>query len=1024
MVSERRLSRNVTELAATLLRGETPGADEVAGWAGVGLTRFDVWTRLAGRWAELVGEEIAAGELVPACLDHALAAPDPDAASVNLSRLQAEIGGVTLPRMIVADPRFGHNLLYLLGLGSLPADSLIREPGLIDLLVESDLLLRERSALVLAGEATGMLLRLKNQEIRRAALRRWKRGQFLRIIIRDHLLHRPQQEVTREISAVADACVRAALAAAASEAGATVDDDGNLRGICVVAMGKWGSRELNYNSDIDLLCVYRPAPGGLDGAAWEQVIQAMTRDLDEQTIHGRVFRVDHRLRPEGGSGTIVRSLESCAAYYQNHGQAWEAQALTRARWAAGDPLLGQHFEDLAKRISFGARVGRAGVANIRRNRERLDARADAERDVKEGRGGIRDIEFTVQLLQLVRGVTDPAVRARNTWDALEALTRAGSLTELERRTLAETYDFLRRVEHLLQIQPVAPTKLLPTDSAAQRRLARALGYRDAGPLSAWDRFGSAYRSHTAAARDLCERLFFNPIPLSSPEAGQAIQELLDPIQTDEEAIRHLADIPFDNPKEARRRLLFLAHGEPPMRLPPEIQAVFVELLPALLACIQRMPDPDAALRWFERFIANAGGRDIFYHFLLDHPPVIEVLCRIGGFSDVLSQTIVDHPEYLDRVIDPRFMSWQPSRDDLATELAERRAPLRSPALRLDDVRRFRRRELFRIGVQDLLGELEVDQVVAELSDLAEVCTAALLDEVRELAGLPDLPFAILGCGKIGGREIHYSSDLDILFAYQSDDPTAAAQAERLARAVLRESGQRTRAGKLPELDARLRPFGPNSPLTRSIAGYRNYFAQRGQPWERLAMSRARHLAGDREVGDAFCAVAHGFAFDGGLEAGELDELRRVKSRIEAERSDTDAEHLDIKLTPGGILEIEFLAQILQIQHGCDGPARANTTDALRHLAERGLLPPGEVDVLVRNYRWFRRLETRLQLVLERSAALLPLDDEGLTTAAKRLGWGWNEAQQRPDRLVADLRHRLDQVHAIYRREIGEGPASP
>ncbi len=1009
-------------LVAAILAGGRPAAEHLPPLAAIGLTRFDVWARLAAWWCEQLGPDEVAAELLPAALQHAAAAPDPDAAVLNLSRLQADLGGATLARQIAADPHFGRDLLFLLGLGTVTANALVREPGLCDLLQEPDYLAAEPSDRELAADAVRQLRHLKRPEARRDALRRWKRGQLLRIIARDVLRHEPQKTVTREISHLADACVRAALDALVAELALPHCADGQPRGLAIIGMGKWGSRELNYNSDIDLLCVYAPTADGPGMAVWADVVQRLARDLDDTTAEGRVFRVDFRLRPEGSSGSLVRSLESCAAYYQEHGEAWETQALTRARYVAGDPDVGRAFEDLAQQVAYGARIGRAGVAAIRRNRERLDARSDADRDVKEGRGGIRDIEFTVQLLQLTRGVTNPSVRRRNTWDALDALTRAGAIGEHERRVLSEAYDLLRRVEHLLQIQPVAPTRTLPPDRAAQRRLARGLGYRDAGPLWAWTRFLDDYRTHTALARALSERLFFNPIPLASPTADQQVQELLDPLSTDAEVLPHLADIPFAEPAAARRRLLFLAHGEPPTMLPAEVTAQFVELLPTLLNCVQRMPDPDAALRWFLRFAAGSGDFRLFYRFLWQHPPVIELLCRLGGFSEVLSRTIADHPELLDQVVDPRFVGRRLRREALAAQLAERLDALR-PEDRLDDLRRFRRRELFRIGVQDLLGAIEVDEVMAQLSDLAEVVLEALLAELRpRVPGAADLPFAIVGCGKLGGRELHYASDLDVLFVYDSDQPGALGAAEKLAQAIMAEAGRATRAGRLWEVDARLRPFGQNSQLARSPLSYRTYYLEYGAAWERLAMLRARPVAGDAAVGDAFCAVATEFAAGQPFTEDELAELRQVKRRVETERHNAaDQAHVDLKLHPGGIMDIEFIAQILQVQHLPGESGCANTPEALQRLAEAGALARHETNLLQHSYLFLRRLEARLQLVVEHGGGLLPTDTAGLAAAAKRLGWSFHEASSKPAQLVADVREQMRAVRQVFDRRLGSEP---
>lgn len=985
-----------------------------------GVTRLDVWRRLGRRWSGLAGTEAVAKRLLPAALAHALEAPDPDAAVLAVSRLDEQIGGVTLARQIADDPRFGRDLLFLLGFGAWTAETLLRDPGLVDLIAERQRIAQPAAPAALEADLRHRLASLRKLDHRLDALRRWKREQYLAIIVRDRLLLAPQREVTARISLIADIVCRAVLGLAAGEVLGRGDEP--PPGLALIAMGKWGSGELNYNSDIDLLCVWEPGRGP-DAEAWSLVIQRLTAMIGEAGGEGRLFRVDHRLRPEGAAGALVRSLESYAGYYETVADSWEAQALCRARCCAGDPALGRRFETLAERVAYGARLSRAGVALIRRNRERLDARDADGRNIKEGPGGIRDVEFCCQLLQLVRGVTDPTVRRRNTWAALDALANAGAITEHERRTLAEGYDFLRQVEHLLQLQPAAPTKHLPTDSVALRRLARAMGYRDSGPRSAELRFEEALRSHQTAVREVAERLFWNPIPLASPDAAAHIAELLDPLQAAEEVIAHLEPIRFADPPEARRRLLYLAHGAPPMRLPPEVQAVFVEFLPALLACIQRMPDPDAALRWFERFVSRAGGREPLYRFLVEHPPVIEVLCRIGGFSDLLAQTICDFPEYLNHVVNPAFLRDDVTHAERTGDLTARLVPLRRPQLRLDDIRRFRRRECFRIGVLDLLEVIDTARVIAELTSIAELTLGAVLDELRaSIDGAAELPFAVIGCGKLGGGELHYSSDLDVLFVYQPGElgERAPQLAERLARALLQESERRSSAGRLFEIDARLRPDGANSPLVRTIDGCRNYYQRQGQPWERLALTRVRHVAGDPDVGAAFVRLAHQFAFGAPLTEAELTDLRRIKQRIETERRDPlDADHVSIKLEPGGLMDLEYLVQVLQVRHGHERSAIrcANTPKALAALDRTGLLPAGAGPVLLRAYWLYRRLETRLQLVTEQTTALLPLDPAGLAAAARRLGWADREAEQ-PERLLADLRERMRIVREVYREVVG------
>ncbi|HIE52006.1 MAG TPA: bifunctional [glutamate--ammonia ligase]-adenylyl-L-tyrosine phosphorylase/[glutamate--ammonia-ligase] adenylyltransferase [Armatimonadetes bacterium] len=966
-------------------------------------------------------------------------------------------------------------LIILLSDSQLLADILIRDPGLLDLIYDPEALLEPKTRAQMTAELTQRLQAFRTTQAQRNALRRYKRQEFLRIAARDLLAYADLATATRELSDLAEALLQVALSFARAHLEAQYGPprpgekgESSPPQFAIIGMGKLGGRELNYNSDIDVLFVYhgdgQTHPPQADQQPlsnrefFERLARRLLSDIGDLTEEGRAFRVDARLRPEGSSGPLVRSLDGYLSYYEAWGEPWETQALLKARFVAGDPELGRRFEALAETIAYGQQLDLAAITAIRETKRRLEQRAVAEgteqTDVKQGYGGIRDIEFTVQLLQLVHGLQDPRVRQVSTLEALNALQAAGYLSEEERSTLAQAYIFLRHLEHYLQLQQDVPRFALPDDPAGLTALAKRMGYTDTPHRSAGEQFRRAYEQHSQQVRRLCERLFYHPLPETDPlpipphaggrkggpprrrgeEKGARLRLLLDPLVPHEEAAAALENCGFRQPAEARRRLIFLAYGEPPMRLPERIQQVFVHLLPRLLAALSRTPDPDAAIKHFEQFITRAGGRQMFYEFLAQNPPMIDLLCLIGGASEYLSRTLVDHPEYLDLITDPATMERPKYKEELRTELRDRLAPLRTDDLRLADLRHYKRRELFRIGVRDLEGRDSLEDTLAQISDLADVCLEIALNLVTptpaQRGKKGELPFAVIGLGKLGSRELHYSSDLDLLFVCAPSLPAGKeGVAEDLATRFLKAVTDPLHDGVLYHLDTRLRPFGPSGQLVRTLESYRHYYQIHGEVWERLALTRARFVAGDPELGRQFVTLAHEIAYSSGLSADDLAAIRHLKRRVETERPDLvhplssrsrkdKRERVDVKLIPGGIFELEFLVQTLQLKYGAEHPRLRcpNTLAALYALREEKLLPPENADLLIRAYRRLRRLECRLQLVHERSSAAFNLTPDELALVARRLGYA-------PDDRTAqtfwqECQSLLHSVHAIYTRLIG------
>ena len=775
-----------------------------------------------------------------------------------------------------------------------------------------------------------------------ASLARWKRLELLRIAARD-LLGRDELET-----------VVSALAALAAD---VLDGAWRLAGeppLAVIAMGKLGGRELNYASDIDVMFVGE----GEQGA----------RRLME--VARTCFRVDADLRPEGRDGPLVRSLESFEAYWDRWAQTWEFQALLKARPVGGSSDLGNAFLTAAhKRLwerPFTADDVRSVRAMKARSEEMLARKGLRDREVKRGRGGIRDIEFAVQLLQLVHGRSDPHLRSPTTLDALAELERAGCVAADDARALARAYRFLRVIEHRLQLVDEQQVHALPTDVAARTRLARVMGYRDTAEADALAQLDDALRLHQATVRSIHERLFFRP--LLETLAGSASATL-----APGEAETRLVAFGFTDPARTRQAVRELTRGL------SRSSRLMRQLMPLLLEWLSESPDPDLGLLGLRKLSSGPQRATELATAFRDSPEAARRLCAVLGTSGLLGETLEHHPDLIPALGDPDAMAPRPPEslaDGATTALAwrggrqERRAGLR----------RFKQREELRIAARDVLG-LEGDDAetvpatARQLTALAEASVRAALDAVG-----PRLPFAVIAMGRFGGAELSYASDLDLLFVYDGTTPADFAAAERTAEALLAFLGE-AGPGRIYNTDLDLRPEGKQGPLARSLDGYRAYYERWGQTWERQALVRARPVAGDPELGRRFMAVAEAHVWQP-LTDEQAREIRRMKARIERERLPAgDDSSFHLKLGRGSLSDVEFTAQLLQLQHGVREPG---TIAALDALAAAGHLDADDHAVLVDAYRFCERTRNRWFLVKGAPGDALPTQPEQLTRLARSL----------------------------------------
>jgi glutamate-ammonia-ligase adenylyltransferase len=878
-----------------------------------------------------------------------------------------------------------------------------------------------------------------------AVLRRYKQRQVLRIGARDLLGLASVEETMREISSLAEGAIEVALRHARAR---VVEDYGEfdqqeLR-FAVLAMGKLGGAELNFSSDVDLVYLYSgggaESRGGRRGRASPQawaakLAEILTRSLSERSPDGFVFRVDLRLRPDGQSGPIVNSLGAALAYYEAWGQTWERAAMLKARPIAGDPELGRRFLSEVSPFVYRRYLDFTTLEDIQEMKARVareHSRERLERNVKLGPGGIRDVEFVVQVLQLIHGGRDPRLRVRSTLEALRAIAAAGVVDPPEAEALAAAYSFLRDVEHKLQIVHERQTHSLPENPREERLLARRLGlHRD--PAAPGDgpeppetrRLRAELERHRSAVRRSFEKLFFGArerIQRHVDEESTAVLQLLD---DPEAARRAVARMGFRDPDMAVYDLRRLRDGGA-ARASARRRRALLELAPALFSEIRRTSDPDLALHHMAEFVAAVGARTSFLLLLRENPETLRLLAGLFGSSRFLSSFFVRHPELLDSLVRADLARVHKDRATLEAELASLLAAAPDYESSLDALRRFRNEEFLRIGVNDIHGSLDFDEVAEQLSDLAEACLAAALriaeGALRERLGPLPGRFGIVGMGTLGARELNYNSDLDLVFVYDAPEPPPEALVPheaytRLAQRLITVLQLTTREGYVYKIDMRLRPSGSAGPLVSSLEAYRRYHRTASALWERQALIRARGVAGDRTLLEEVERIREEFVYGRGLSRAEVAEIARIRNRMEHELARENPRRWNLKTGRGGLVDVEFLVQMLQLRHGREEPAVRcrRTQEALRALRAAGFLSEGDFRVIDEGYRFLRRVENALRL--ERELPVEVLEQEAAPFVARRLGFG-GDPETAGRALLEELERVRESIREVYQRHFG------
>jgi [glutamine synthetase] adenylyltransferase / [glutamine synthetase]-adenylyl-L-tyrosine phosphorylase len=962
--------------------------------------------------------ELAEGSLVPLLLEAVSESADPLKAFVGLSRfLERSLSAETEAAAMISSPRYLHMLVTLFSQGTLLSDTLCRNPEYGAWLWTEATLDRALTRDELLETIQHAFETLATFEERCVWMRRRARIELLRIATREVFVHAPFDSVVQDISALADAMLEAAFIAARDHLtprmGTPVTfDDHQAITFCILAMGKLGGHELNFSSDIDLLFLY-----SADGITHEDTAQSVSTEeyfrklgeliikaLSEQTAEGRVFRVDLRLRPFGKGGPIASSLDNAVEYYSIYGRAWERQAMIKARPCAGDIALGEVFLERLRPFVYPRYFDDATLEDIRGIKQQTEAivagKAHTEREVKLGRGGIRDIEFTVQMLQLLQGGRWDEVRTPNTLAAIRALGDRQRVSPFEAETLERNYVFLRRIEHRLQIEGGLQTHILPEHAQELTLLARRLGYQTS------DAFMNVYRERTAETRAILEQFL-----AVKGDGNLWVMELLDPGASCTTGLERLRQNGFADPERARQELLCLANGPEHEPYTRDTAQQFAAITPFLVDALTHTPDPDMALAKFGQILSQLPTPATLYNLLKYNPKLTRYLTAVISSSDYLAEMLVRDISLLDLIGSPGHLDAPSSVDQLEMELdALEHAADAAPALY-----RLRDGEMLKIALRDLVQGISVAAVGDELTQLADFAVAAVLRRAHETVaarhGAVDVPFAAVALGKFGGREMGYGSDLDLVFVYdETEDNIRDMQLSpteyfgAIASIVLKTLKEPTRYGILYDVDARLRPDGSKGALAIPTQRFCQYYREEAHFWERFALMKVRAVAGDADFCRDIEETAKDIAFAVAPDAKALDDLESLRRKLAS-----GAPANDLKRREGGIAEIEFTTRMLQLHHVATCPAlkRGGVFAALTILRDQGFLAPEDHAVLDEGYAFFRLLLNRARMMRGSSSSKLPDAPDMLRRLAQCL-------KIRED-IMTEVERRADEVHKVYCR---------
>jgi glutamate-ammonia-ligase adenylyltransferase len=1002
----------------------------------------------------------------------AAAAPslaDPDMAINNLERfIAASRNPMATAALFERDPEALPSLLQIFSTSQYLSDLLVVDREAYDLLRMTEGQPVSREALV--DELVAEIDDLKNQADVSAALRRFKRRELMRIAYGDIVRGQPVATVARQLSYLADAIVEGAVSFARrrceEQYGIPLrSSDLNPCRFVVLALGKLGGLELNYSSDIDLVFMY-DQDGQTDARRtvtneefFERLGKDVIRLLTENTELGSTYRVDMRLRPEGSRGPLCLSFDSTLSYYDTKGRTWERQAYVKARPIAGDRELGSELLEKLEPWIYRRYLSLTDISGIKSLKRRIERRAESEgadlRNVKTGRGGIRDVEFVIQFLQLLNGGALPEVRTGNTLDAIAKLEQSGCLTHQERSILEDNYSFLRKLEHRLQILFDLQTHLLPAHRDELAKLAVRMGYPSTPHRSALVAFTSDYNHRTTVNRKILDHLLHDAFS-SDGTIEPEVDLVNDPDPPPERIQQVLGRYPFEDVNAAYLNLMTLATEKIRFLSTRRCRHFLAAIAPRLLSAIAATPEPDTTLVNLSRVSDSLGGKAALWELFSSNRPSLNLYVTLCAACPYLSGILTSNPGMIDELMDSLLVGHLPTLEMLEQTLAD----LSKGAEDLEPIlHSFKNAQHLRVGVRDVLGKDDVRSTHAALADVAEAClkqiAATEYSKLVEKFGQPTIlipseseppttgamqqwqRFAdregdacepvVLALGKLGGREPNYHSDLDLIFLYEAGGNTLGRQRgahgsttnghffSELGQRVIRTMSHLGPHGRLYEVDARLRPTGKSGLLAVPIDAFARYFSDgRGQLWERQALCKARVVLGAPAAAEYAMQAVADAAFGPAWTPQFATEIRQMRLRLEE-----NASQRNLKRGPGGTVDIEFLVQMLQLKYG--GPdesiRRPGTVEALEALEAGGYLSSEDADYFRASYRFQRSVEARIRLMNAAGRHELPENPKELAKLAFLLGYSdSSELVREAEHMFAENRLRFNRIFDAAERD--------
>jgi glutamate-ammonia-ligase adenylyltransferase len=869
------------------------------------------------------------------------------------------------------------------------------------------------------------------------SLRVFQQREMLRVAARDLARFGSVSEITEEISDVADVCLGSVWQICLQQLTARYgspfhrDAGGNWQPTagCLLGLGKLGGRELNYSSDVDVMFVYddegsvfaeaptrrqKPREVMTSHQFFERLAEAVIAEVVRLTPEGTLYRIDLRLRPEGDTGPLSRSVSSYENYYAQWGQTWERMMLIKARGVAGSKALAAEFIEMIQPFRYARSVSPGVLHEVAAMKDRIEKEVvkagELERNVKLGRGGIREIEFIAQTLQLLHAGRQPFLQEPGTLASLERLAQHEWLTAAEFRSLAAAYRFLREVEHRLQMENNLQTHTIPVARHARERLARLMG------CSTEQQFEDARREHTGAVRRIFHRLLKADVPESERTAALPFPQQFQGAEAQWK--RFLAAHGFAETDQALRVVREFVEGPGYIHVSPRTSQLALRLLPRVFslcptrnrgiktseAKLKTLSDPDRVALRLDSFISAYGARATLFELWNGNPSFFELLLALFDRSDFLAELAIRTPDLVDELMASGRLRQRKSAEETLRDLRH--------GLSDEDqhlwLRRYHQAELMRIGLRDILGLADFEQYLSELSALAAACLQYALEVVMRWHKLKTPPFAIIGLGKLGGAEIDYGSDLDILFVAEAKTKEPA-RLLPFAIELMDLLSRRTEQGIAFHTDARLRPDGEKGLLVNTMPACEKYYRRRAQLWEIQTLTRARPIAGLSEAGEQFqkmAATLTNFARPSlPLAAFERDwkrKIHKMRLRIEKERTRGGKDELAIKTGRGGLMDAEFIAQMLCLENGWQEP---NTLRALERGRRAGALP--QAAKLIENYRRLRRVEAILRRWSCEGESVLPEDLAVFRRVSTRCGFA------SPNKFRASVEKYRTRIREVY-----------